>query len=219
MDMLGAVASDVVPASAFLWQADRSGLVLPERFSRAPGFSDASDQSAARGWPVTTRRTGGGITPQGPGVLNVALAFKLPPGRAQAIRESYAALCNPMIAALGKLGLEAGTGAVQGSFCDGDYNLEVYGRKLVGTAQRWRGSAVLCHALILTDISIQPAVGAAQALADGIGLGDTYRSDAHCRLADLCNGSPDVTDRFASALADILNQDYQPWSPTGEGPR
>ncbi len=51
-----------------------------------------------------------------------------------------------------------------GSFCDGRYNLQIAGKKLVGTAQRWAGgtreqAAVLAHACLLVDLDLVEATG------------------------------------------------------------
>lgn len=185
MAMLADVAAGRVGPSAFLWQAGAPALVLPERFARAGGFDRAAATSAAAGWPVATRKTGGGITPQGPGVLNLALAFRAGAGRARTIRASYGAICAPLIEALAGLGIAAAPAPVTGSFCDGDHNLAVAGRKLAGTAQRWRGEACLAHALILTDIALAPAVAAVQRLGDALDHRDHCDPACHCRLADL----------------------------------
>ncbi|MEQ9259419.1 MAG: hypothetical protein RIG84_09985 [Roseovarius sp.] len=188
MALLEAVASGRAGGSAFLWQARRPALVLPERFTRAPGFGAAAAECARAGWPVVPRRTGGGITPQGPGLLNLAMAFHSGPGHAHSVQEGYEAICAPLEEALAALGIEARATPVSGSFCDGDYNLAVSGRKLVGTAQRRRGNACLCHALVITDLALAPAIAAIRHLSDSIGQGLPFRLDAHCRLADLVSG-------------------------------
>jgi len=200
MALLDAVAQGGAPASAVLWQADAPGLVLPERFTRIDAFAAAAARSAAAGWPVTGRRTGGGITPQGPGVLNLAMVFRVAPGKTRGIRDSYGVICDPLAEAFAALGVETTAAPVAGSFCDGDYNLAVAGRKLVGTAQRWRGRSCLAHALILTDIALAPAVAAAQRLSDTLGLGQRFRLQAHCRLADLAAARPDVTAACAAQI-------------------
>lgn len=212
MEMLAAVAGGA-PASAFLWQATAPGLVLPERFAREAGFAAAATQCARAGWPVTPRKTGGGITPQGPGVLNLALAFRTAPGQGRTIRDSYAAICDPMIEALARLGVTARAAQVSGSFCDGDYNLAVAGQKIVGTAQRWRGRACLAHALILTDIALAPAVAAVARLAAGLGHDTRFELGAHCRLADLTTPADDITDSAARAFWQALaKRGYRPWA-------
>ncbi len=223
MEMLGALTAGA-SASAFLWQAAAPGLVLPERFARRARFAEAAAACAASGWPVTTRRTGGGITPQGPGVLNLALAFRPAPGRSRSIRDSYAEICQPMADALAVLGIDATATAVSGSFCDGDYNLAVAGRKLVGTAQRWRGGACLAHALILTEIALDPAVSAVQQLATGLGLDQRFDAKAHCRLADLMTpgerAARDITFRAARAFWQVLaSRGYRPFAPSSASAR
>lgn len=182
---------------AMVWQAAHAGLVAPLPFERADParFTAAAGQSAARGWPATTRRTGGGITPQGPGVLNLAMALPAGADGSSSIAECYNLICAPLVAAFAAFGVPAATGAVQGSFCDGDYNLEVGGRKIVGTAQRWRGGSVLSqsgsvllHALILTDVDLAGAVTAVQAFSDDLGRPERFEVGVHTRLADLGQG-------------------------------
>ncbi len=187
-----------------IWRATSPSLTLPERFCRTAEFDDASKTSAKRGWPVMPRRTGGGITPQGPGVLNVALAFAVPPKEAKSVPASYAAICDPLADAFLQFGIVAKTGAVIGSFCDGDYNLEIEGRKIVGTAQRWRGASVLCHALVLIDLELASAVSAAQRLSDDLGLGDTYSLDVHTTLAQFIGNETDRAKEFAEATRGTL---------------
>ncbi|MEM9969933.1 MAG: lipoate--protein ligase family protein [Pseudomonadota bacterium] len=174
--------SDGAAAQFLLWRAAKPALVLPERFSRRGGFASATAASAGSGWPVSTRRTGGGITPQGPGVLNLAMAFRVPPKDARSVAATYAAICDPLIDAFAAIDLKAEAAPVTGSFCDGDYNLAINGRKIVGTAQRWRGPSVLCHALILVDLNLAQAVAAAQRLSDGLELGDTYDVAVHTTI-------------------------------------
>ena len=212
MDMLDAVAGGA-PAAAFLWQVRRPWLVLPERFARGDVFEAAARESTADGWPVAPRRTGGGITPQGPGVLNLALAFTTPPGKSRTVRDSYGAICDPLAEALTALGVATQATPVTGSFCDGDYNLAVEGRKIVGTAQRWRGGTCLCHALLLTDIDMTHAVSTVQRLSDGLGHGHRFDRDVHTRLADLVEDTRDLTARTADAIWQAVGaRGYAAWA-------
>ncbi|WP_445398621.1 lipoate--protein ligase family protein [Zobellella sp. An-6] len=138
-----------------LWRSRRA-LVVPTASSRLPGFELAGQRLARRGWPLVLRQTGGDLTVQSPHLLNVAMVFTLTPAPG-AIGQAYRRFCRPLLAALAEMGIDAYCGAVPGAFCDGDYNLVVDGRKLAGTAQRWRKAqgretqAVLAHAAILCD--------------------------------------------------------------------
>jgi len=104
---------------------------------------------AELGWPVHLRATGGDVTPQGPGVVNVTLVFT-PEGPTD-IPGNYDRLCTPIEQTLGPT---ASRGWNPGAFCDGAYNVQRDGLKFAGTAQRMRKctdqrSAVLAHALML----------------------------------------------------------------------
>ncbi len=193
-------------ALALIWESRTQWLVLPERFSRSTAFKQAGEASQERGWPVTSRKTGGGITPQGPGVLNLALSFTTEPGQSRAIRETYARICDPLIHAFQDIGIEAAATPVAGSFCDGDYNLAVYGRKLVGTAQRWRGNTCLIHALILTDIDLETAVDAVARFSADLGHDTEFRQDVHCRVVDFLSLPADATRITAKAIARVIDE-------------
>lgn len=191
-------------ACAMLWRANNQSLVVPASFERLPQFVRAARQSAQRGWPVVTRRTGGGIVPQGPGIVNLALV--LPKDGADTIEKGYFAICTPLIEACANFGLKAELGHVNGGVCDGRYNLHVGGQKLVGTAQRRAGNSVLCQALILVDPELATFVGAASAFSLALGHPHPFRTEAHTRLAELIAGwQRDIgLDAFTSILAEIL---------------
>ncbi len=137
--------------AALLWSSATPALVLPATLMRSPQVQEAATQAERAGIPVVTRRSGGGIVPQGPGTLNLAMVFPAPPGFQ--LEDGYRLICNALAEALTRFDIRSSTGACAQSFCDGTWNLLVKGRKLAGTAQRWRstrsGPIVLAHAAIL----------------------------------------------------------------------
>lgn len=168
-------------AAAHLWSAPE-GLVVPRSYERLPLFDAACRAAAAEGWPVQVRVSGGGIVPQGPGVLDLSLVWRsdsAAPARTDAI---YRALCDRLAAAFAGMGIAAAPQEVPGSFCDGRFNLAVGGRKLVGTAQSWRrvGSvpAVLVHAVILAGGDTERLTERANAFEAAAGSARRYRADA-----------------------------------------
>ena len=119
-----------------------------------------------------------------------------------------------MRAAFAQLGIAAEATPVQGSFCDGDYNLAVEGRKIVGTAQRWRGRTCLIHALLLTDLDLAPAVAALADFSADLGHAKVFRDDVHCRLADLLKTEQDPTQAAVDALWQAVSEaGYAPFAP------
>lgn len=143
-------------AIAALWTGQPS-LVAPLSYRRHALLESACAASSARGLPVRLRRSGGGVVPQGPGILNVTLAYPCDGAAGDMAEPVYAHLCRVLSQALAKLGVTAFASPVKGSFCDGRFNLAVKQagstRKLSGTAQYWRRDkgtqAVLAHALLI----------------------------------------------------------------------
>ncbi|WP_425091410.1 lipoyl protein ligase domain-containing protein [Tropicimonas sp. S265A] len=136
----------------WLWQSPQS-LVAPRKLSKLPGYEAVCADLARAGWPVSLRATGGDVTPQGPGIINVSHVYATRPGQGFGIEEGYNALCTPIEAALGA---GASRGWQPGAFCDGAHNVQWNGLKFAGTAMRFKRCAVdkgrqaiLAHALML----------------------------------------------------------------------
>jgi lipoate-protein ligase A len=198
-------------AAAHLWRGEPA-LVVPRSCTTLPGWP-----AAAQAYRVLVRASGGGVVPQGPGLLNLSLVWRTDanavagdaPSGTDAI---YRALCDRLADALAQLGIAAAPQAVQGSFCDGRFNLAVAGRKLVGTAQSWRRVAgmpvVLAHALIIVDADPRALTEAANAFERDLGSGRRYRAEALTSVAlawQQAHGrAPDVdlVGRLSTALAE-----------------
>ena len=145
-------------ARAHLWSAP-AGLVAPRSYARLPGWQAACARQQAQGCAVELRASGGGVVPQGPGLLNLSLVWPLADAATADIDAIYRGLAALLADALAPLGLELRPGAVAGSFCDGRYNLAVGARKCIGTAQAWRRQGgrqvVLAHALLIVRADAQ----------------------------------------------------------------
>ncbi|WP_170386481.1 lipoyl protein ligase domain-containing protein [Ruegeria atlantica] len=157
-----------------LWTCENDALVCPASYRKCPGFKEAASNSLKRGWPVFTRPTGGGAVPQGSGIVNLAIAFTAP--RGFTINDGYRLITGIIREGLGSTGNRLATGPTPTSFCDGDWNLSLGGKKVVGTAQRWKplgetNTRILAHALILTRGSVEPGARAVDAFNADLGLG------------------------------------------------
>lgn len=138
-------------ARAHLWQAPQS-LIVTRKDMRLPRYQAACEQLAAEGWPVHVRDSGGTAVPHGAGILNLSLLL---PRTTTDLAHYYWLLGAPLLTLLAEFGLEGSYDFVPGSFCDGQYNLVIGGRKITGTAQRWlapgqdHNGAVLAQAMLL----------------------------------------------------------------------
>jgi lipoate-protein ligase A len=167
-ELLDAVRAGAAPPVARIWENARC-LVAARSDARLPRFAAAAEELAREGWPVCVRESGGTTIPQGPGILSLTLVFRPPPGAPFTIEAGYDAVCRPIERALAALGLAAERGPVGDAFCDGRFDLATFGRKIAGTAQRWRAvpggpsperGAVLLHAVVLADTDRPEGIGA-----------------------------------------------------------
>lgn len=201
---------------ASIWQTQRS-LVVPRSYRRFEAFEPACERFAQQGWPVIVRQTGGGIVPQGPGIVNLSLAYHVegPPMRHS--EPGYQLICQVLSEALGSMGITAFPAAVEGSFCDGRYNLAVqlHGTavKIAGTAQTWRrvpGSrdthVGLVHALVLLDADTEAVTTTANAFEAAIGSQRRYQADKVVAAAELLGVSHGLQAHFERAVAQALNK-------------
>ncbi len=75
--------------------AGTQGFVVPGSYRQFADLPAVSAHFAARGWPVWLRRSGGGLVPQGPGIINLSLAWPVqqPLGEAAELSITRCALC------------------------------------------------------------------------------------------------------------------------------
>ena len=201
-----ALCAQSAQAAAHLWQA-APGLVVPRRYTLLPGWTAAL--AAAGSGAVQVRASGGGLVPQGPGVWNLSLIWQSDSAALHASDAVYRALCGELAAALAQLGLLATPGCVDGSFCDGRYNLAVGGRKLVGTAQSWRRIAgkpvVLAHAVIIVNADPAALTEQANRFEAELGSATRYRADALTSVA-LAAHDPAIAPRTLDVLTKQFTQ-------------
>jgi lipoate-protein ligase A len=205
---------------ACLWRT-APGLVVPRTYAARPEFAAVQADFAARGCPIHVRQSGGGVVPQGPGILNLSLA-QVFAGRPLDHSEAlYRHLCALIGDALAVFGIEARAQPVEGSFCDGRYNLAVPSpdRKIAGTAQVWRripGHAPdrhvgLVHALILAQGDPAELTARANALEAALGSTRRYDADRITTLDRLL--PPDEHPDFPAALEARLQETLRARSP------
>ncbi|WP_136254303.1 lipoate--protein ligase family protein [Onishia niordana] len=179
------------------WQPSDRALVMPRRHARLAGFPDARERLEEAGWPIQFRGSGGTPVPQSPGVVNLALAVRCRVGSSAAHLEwGYHRLGDPWCGWLAELGVaSADLGPAPGAYCDGRFNVRIGGRKLVGTAQRWRrvqgcrDMALLVHGAM--QVEGNPAELVAVVNDFQAAIDDPQRFQAASHIA-LCDVLPDL---------------------------
>ncbi|MCE9955372.1 lipoyl protein ligase domain-containing protein [Aeromonas rivipollensis] len=207
-------AHDGLPR-AHLWQAPQC-LIVTRKDMRLPRYQAACEQLASEGWPVHVRDSGGTAVPHGAGILNLSLLL---PRTTTDLGHYYRLLGAPLLTLLEEHGLEGSYDFVPGSFCDGQYNLVIGGRKITGTAQRWlapgqdHGGAVLAQAMLLVAGDVDEGTRMASRfyeLADGelrFAPG-TSTTLAHC--IGWQESDEKLVDRVRTRLDSLLSEGLSP---------
>lgn len=189
-DLLASVCAGDAEFGLLFWQPSDRALVMPRRLNRLPGFDHACEVSATAGWPVLLRETGGEPVPQSASTINIALVYAPPrsEGDLNRIETGYRRLCDPICELLDELGGTSSLGEIDGAFCDGRFNVNLDGRKMVGTAQRWRQSqggqrpVGLVHGAMLVDEERESMVAAVNRFNEACGLEQRVRAASHIAL-------------------------------------
>lgn len=189
-DLLASVCAGDAEFGLLFWQPSDRALVMPRRLNRLSGFDHACEVSAAAGWPVLLRETGGEPVPQSGSTINIALVYAPPrsEGDLNRIETGYRRLCGPICELLDELGGTSSLGEIDGAFCDGRFNVNLDGRKMVGTAQRWRQSqggqrpVGLVHGAMLVDDERESMVAAVNRFNEACGLEQRVRAASHIAL-------------------------------------
>ena len=157
--MLTQLQTGLLNEALILWQPKHASLVLPSG-NKWHTSEDLKMQLKGLGWQLYSRKTGGAPVPQLPGVINVSHMYVWNDNEPYSITVAYEAFCTKLTSFFAQYDVDVSVHATPGSYCDGDYNLNIAGQKVVGTAQRvvlkqGGGKVVLAQACILVDVNVE----------------------------------------------------------------
>ncbi len=173
-----------------LWRHERA-FVLGLRDSRLPNAAAAMDWlEREEGYRVMVRNSGGAAVPLDLGVVNVTLIRRSVPGRLD-MNADFRLMAGLLADSLESFGVAFDTGEVSGSYCPGEYDLSVGGRKFCGLAQRRQLRAYAVQAFVNAEgdsASRAAVVREFYRRAGGAGL--DVRADVMGSLTELHPGFP-----------------------------
>lgn len=191
-----------------LVQRPRYGIAVPRSYLAKERFAGASAALAAEGCPVHLRLSGGGVVPQSAAVVNLYLAYAVSaPNPFPEAEAHYLALCGLLQRLFGRFGIATDAQTVEGSFCDGRFNLAAGGRKIAGTAQYWqrdpRGEnrfVVLSNAVVVAE-DAAGLTGQANRFERALGSGVRYLPEKTVSVRELSGaGSAEVAAELERLL-------------------
>lgn len=129
-----------------IWRHARA-FIAGLRDRRLPYAAEALQDLRAKGYAIAVRNSGGAAVPLHAGVVNISVIFPNKRG-AMDIHEDFSWMENFVSEVLSPLGIRFERGEVGGSYCPGDFDLSIGGRKFCGIAQRRRLEATSLQAFI-----------------------------------------------------------------------
>lgn len=132
-----------------IWR-HRDAFIAGLRDRRLPYAAEALRELAASGTSTVVRNSGGAAVPLHAGVVNVSVILPKAKGTLD-IYDDFAWMADWLTEVLAPLGVSFARGEVTGSYCPGDYDLSIGGRKFCGIAQRRQIAAYSLQAFLLTE--------------------------------------------------------------------
>lgn len=142
---IGAGASPFV----HIWRHEKA-IVLGLRDRRLPNVGQAMEWLHMHGYQTGVRNSGGAAVSLDPGIVNISIVMPNPTGRLE-FKEDFELMYALIAESFAKLGLEAAKGEVVGSYCPGEYDVSVKGRKICGISQRRQTKAYIVNAFVAVE--------------------------------------------------------------------
>ncbi|KAI7265928.1 hypothetical protein KC345_g8347 [Hortaea werneckii] len=206
------VGTGRVPPVLHLW-SHPGGVALGLRDSKLPRAAEAMEVLERRGLRTAVRHSGGAAVPLDAGIVNVSLLLPKSPGKldfhddfrllASLITEAVA-VSHPEAAALIR------AEEVTGSYCPGDFDLSIGGRKFCGIAQRRQSSAYFVHAFVVVSGQGLARGELIRSFYEDASAGDEsldyprVRPETIAALGEL--GGPDSASGFTACLRQALTR-------------
>ncbi|MBT2293070.1 lipoate--protein ligase family protein [Paenibacillus albidus] len=200
------VGAGAVLPSLHLW-SHPGGVVLGLRDSKLPCAAQAMDRLERRGIRTAVRHSGGAAVPLDAGIINVSLVLPKSRGKldfhadfrllASLITEAVA-ISHPEEAA------RIRAGEIVGSYCPGDFDLAIGGRKFCGIAQRRQSEAYFVHAFVVVSGSGRERGEQIRSFYEAAAAGDQELSYPRVRPETIAGlgelGGPDTSLLFTAGI-------------------
>ncbi|OGX68563.1 MAG: hypothetical protein A2189_03180, partial [Paenibacillus sp. RIFOXYA1_FULL_44_5] len=190
-----------------LWRHPKA-LVIGLRDKRLPYADDAIEHFRREGYSVAVRNSGGALVPLDEGVVNLSLIIPNPQG-ILTHHQDFKLMASFIRNALQQAGISINQGEVQGSYCPGEYDLSIDGKKFCGIAQRRQTRGTVIQAFVVAEGSGARHAELAQQFYERAVRAQRdieYPRVQPERIASLQEIAPGMTlDKFTAALIQYVN--------------
>ncbi|KRE36639.1 biotin/lipoate A/B protein ligase family protein [Paenibacillus sp. Soil724D2] len=148
-ELLCRAIGKTAPPILHVWRHPRA-FVMGLRDSRLPNAAEANDWLLSQGFDTAVRNSGGAAVPLDLGVVNVSLLLPKSAGDMEH-RKDFDLMVALIRDVMSTITNRIDQGEVMGSFCPGEFDLSVGGRKFCGIAQRRQQHALSVQAFIIVE--------------------------------------------------------------------
>jgi octanoyl-[GcvH]:protein N-octanoyltransferase len=215
------VGTGAVPPVLHVW-SHPGGVALGLRDSRLPRAAEAMEALERQGIRTAVRHSGGAAVPLDAGIVNVSLLLPKSPGKLD-FHEDFRLLASLITEAVAVSHPQAAARIraeeVAGSYCPGDFDLAIGGRKFCGIAQRRQSSAYFVHAFVVVSGSGLARGRLIRSFYEEAAAGDEsldyprVRPETIGALGEL--GGPDSAALFAESIRQALVRRGTSLKPAG----
>lgn len=145
-DVLTNEASDSQQSFLHFWENDKT-VILGMKDTRLPYLADGLNILNAYGYRYLARNSGGLAVVSDAGILNVSLIIPVPENQTISITEAYDIMWQVIKDSFSDFPVIIEAKEISDSYCPGEYDLSINGRKFAGIAQRRirQGIAVMIY--------------------------------------------------------------------------
>lgn len=209
-ELLKQIQKGKLEQALLLWQTQENTLVLPGS-NKWQASTLLETELEEFGWKILSRRTGGAPVPQTSGVINLSHIYLWQEADSYSIPKAYTKLCDILAKFFDNYGVKTQVHATAHSYCDGDYNLNINGRKVVGTAQRvvlkhGGGSIVLVQACILIDAIMEALIKPVNLCYQHNDNNEVIKAQVHTCLFEHIEDRPTTEQLYQSLMSAFLTQ-------------
>ncbi|MBP1967374.1 lipoate--protein ligase family protein [Paenibacillus aceris] len=196
------------PPVLHIWRHPRA-FVMGLRDSRLPEAALANKWLLEQGYDTAVRNSGGAAVPLDLGVVNVSLLLPKEAGDMEH-RKDFELMVALIRELMSKLTDRIDQGEIMGSFCPGEFDLSVGGRKFCGIAQRRQQRALSVQAFIIVEGEGEAKASLARGFyerAAGSADPNDYPAVAPGSMASLaeCLNIPLTAEQFTENLIEMLS--------------
>ncbi|MGA8943082.1 MAG: biotin--protein ligase [Thermoactinomyces sp.] len=143
------VGNGILAPLMHIWR-HRQAVILGLRDRKLPHAPEAIKWLRSLGYRVAVRNSGGAAVPLDSGVVNISLVLPSARGKTE-IKRDFEIMYELIRTSLNPVFPKIDKGEIVGSYCPGDFDLSIQGKKFCGIAQRRQTRAFVIQAFVLVE--------------------------------------------------------------------